>query len=484
MPRATIPATGLDHQDLLTTMAGFRDGDADWHGGRTWSLVYDGGDDHHAMLKKAAQLYFAENALNPMAFQSLRKMELDVVQMTANMLHGPSDAVGTMTSGGTESLLLAVCTYRDRARRTKPWILRPNVVLPKTAHPAFEKASHYFGVKLRYARCDEHGNVDIKHYKKLINRNTVACVGSAPQYVTGQVDPIPELSAIAQRKGIPFHVDGCFGGFILPWLERLGVPMPAWDFRCPGVTSISADVHKYGYAPKGSSVLVYRNMDYLRHQFFVSTGWPGGIYISPSLQGTRPGSAIAAAWASMKGMGEQGYIDRAREAMQAHRKLKAGIEAIDGLRVLGESNLTIATWAADSPDVDVYAVADQLAEKGWEVSRQQHPASVHCTANARNLEAVDEYLADLAEAVALVKAHPELASEGEAATYGMMAKIPVRGLVSQGVRKVMEQMYSADGEMPDLTENDDPMADAAQKYLLPLLDKLSDLRGRLPGGGA
>ena len=482
MSRTTLPTKGLNHRKLLAEMKGFRDGDADWHGGRTWSLVYDGGDKHHEFLKKASQLFFAENALNPMAFQSLRRMELDVVHMSAAMLNGDDQTVGTMTSGGTESLLLAICTYRDRARRNRPWIVRPNVVLPRTAHPAFEKAAHYFGIKLRFAKCDEHGVVDIKHYKRLVNRNTVACVGSAPQYVTGAVDPIPEMSSFAEKKGIPFHVDGCFGGFILPWLEKLGVEMPVWDFRNSGVTSISADVHKYGYAPKGSSVLIYRDMEYLKHQFFVSINWPGGIYASPSMPGTRPGSAIAAAWASLKGMGEEGYIERAAGALKAHRKMKAGIQAIDGLRVLGISELTVVTWASDSKDVDVYAVADILAAKGWEVSRQQYPASVHCTANARNLPVVDEYLADLREAVAHVRAHPELATEGEAAMYGMMSKIPMRGLVHNGVRKVMEQMYSASGEMPDLTENDDPMADAAQKYLLPMLDKVSDLRARLSGG--
>ncbi|MFT6143863.1 MAG: sphinganine-1-phosphate aldolase [Myxococcota bacterium] len=484
MTRTSIPTTGDKHAALLKQMAGLREGDADWHGGKTWSLVYDGGDEHHAFLKKASQLFFAENALNPMAFQSLRKMELDVIHMSANMLNGDDQTVGTMTSGGTESLLLAICTYRDRARRKKPWIVRPNVVLPRTAHPAFEKAAHYFGVSLRFAKCDEHGNVDVKHYKRLINRNTVACIGSAPQYVTGSVDPIPELSGMALKKGIPFHVDACFGGYILPWLERLEVAMPEWDFRSPGVTSISADIHKYGYAPKGSSVLVYRDMSYLKHQFFISTNWPGGIYASPSLQGTRPGSSIAAAWASMRAMGESGYIERAKEALAAQRRMKAGIEAIEGIRVLGPSTLTVVTWAADAKNVDVYAVADILAAKGWEVSRQQHPASVHCTVNARNSPVVDEYVADLAAAVAHVRAHPELATEGEAAMYGMMAKIPVRGLVTNGVRKVMEQMYGASGEMPDLAESDDPMNDMVQKHVLPILDKARDLRERLTGGRA
>ena len=451
MERRTIPSEGRDHEGLLAEMAGFAKDDADFRGGHTWSMVYWAGDEHHAVCERAHNLYMAKNALNPIAFKSLKRMEHEVVQMTAGMLHGPDTAVGTMTSGGTESLLLAVKTYRDRARRKKPWVLRPNMVVPATIHVAFDKAAHYFGVRKKVAPVDADGRVDVKAMRRLVDRNTVMLAASAPQYPHGTVDPIPEIGALAAELKLPFHVDACFGGFMQPWLERIGVPMPVWDFRVPGVTSMSADLHKYGYAPKGASVIVYRDMSYLRHQFFVETAWSGGIYVSPSLPGTRPGGSIAAAWASVNAMGEDGYLRLARAARDAAEALRAGIAGIDGLRVLGRPESTIVSWASDDPAVDLYAVADQLAARGWAMDRQQKPPSVHCSVNANNAPVVATYLEDLRAAVAHVRAHPELAGEGEAAVYGLMAKVPVKGLVAGEVLKVMEGMYGPDGGDVDLT---------------------------------
>lgn len=468
-PRRRIPETGRPHDELLAELATYAEHDVDFRGGRTWSMVYWAGDDHHKVCEKAHNLFMAKNALNPMAFKSLKRMERDVVQMTASMLNAPETAVGTMTTGGTESLLLAVKTYRDRARKRRPWVRRPNLVAPETIHVAFDKASHYFGVEKRVAPVLADGRVDVDALASLVDRNTIMLAASAPQYPHGTVDPIPEIAALAAKKKLPLHVDACFGGFMQPWLERLGVPMPVWDFRVPGVTSVSADLHKYGYAPKGSSVIVYRDMSLLRHQFFAVTGWSGGIYISPSLPGTRSGGSIAAAWASLMAMGEDGYLRLARGAWDAAERLRAGVAAIDGLVVLGRPESTIVTWAADDAVppgpanagaggraggaggvIDVYAVADQLAAKGWAIDRQQRPPSVHCTVNANNAPVVDAYLADLREAVAHVRAHPDLARAGEAAVYGLMAKIPVKGLVEREVIKIMEQLYGADGGDLDL----------------------------------
>lgn len=276
----SFPPTGRDPEAILSEMAAFRDQDADFRGGRTWSMVYYAGDAHHALMEHAHNLYIAGNALDPMAFKSLKRMESEVVQMTADLLHGSPSTVGSLTSGGTESLLLVVKTYRDRARRIWPWIRRPNAVVPNTIHPAFEKAAHLFGVKLKRVKVGSSGAVDPKAMAKKVDRNTIFIAASAPQYVTGVVDPIPELSALALKKRLPLHVDACFGGFILPFLKNLGVQMPVFDFENPGVTSISADLHKYGYAPKGAAVLLFRDMAHMRHQFFISTGWPGGIYAS------------------------------------------------------------------------------------------------------------------------------------------------------------------------------------------------------------
>ena len=281
--RSSIPARGQEHESLLSQMAGFAEADIDWRGGRSWSLIYFAGEEHHRLVERAHELFLATNGLNPVAFQSLKRMETEVVQMTAGMLNGGPESVGTMTSGGTESILVAVKAARDRARRRRPWVRRPNLVVPRTIHVAFDKAAHLFGLSIKRARVGDDGRADVKHLRRLVDRNTVLIAASAPQYVTGTVDPIQEIGAIAEKKGIPFHVDACFGGFLLPWMEKLGHDLPVFDFRVPGVTSMSADLHKYGYAAKGASVVVYRSMDYLRHQFFVATDWPGGIYISPGL---------------------------------------------------------------------------------------------------------------------------------------------------------------------------------------------------------
>ena len=486
MSKKRIPQKGRDHSQLLSEMSAFREHDADWRAGKTWSMVYYAGDEHHELLKQAHQLYFAENALNPIAFKSLKQMETEVVQMTASMLNAPDEAVGVMTSGGTESLLVIVQAYRDRARKKKPWVIHPNIVAPITIHPAFAKAAHYFGVKIKHAPILQNGQVDVEKMKRLIDRSTIALAASAPQYAHGVVDPIPEIGAIAQEKKLPFHVDGCFGGYMQPWLERLGVDMPIWDFRVSGVTSMSADTHKYGYAAKGASVVVYRDMDYLKHQFFIATYWPGGIYISPSMQGTRSGGVIAAAWASLQGMGEDGYLERAEGAWKNAQRLRAGIEAIDGLRLLGMPHSTIVTWASDAKDVDVYAVADLLSKKGWALDRQQDPPSIHCTVNSWNSLSLDDYLSELEEAVAYARQHPELSTKGEAATYGLMAKVPVKGFVTAAVREVMEQMYAADGGgSPDL-EDGGPLSGPFGAIAGKLLNVVDDVRQRvrkIRGGG-
>lgn len=443
MTRAVLTSEGRPPDEVLNTIRDWIANDADYQSGRTWSLVYWPGEAHHRLTEAANNLCLAQNALNPFAFEGLKRMESETVQMTAAMLNGPPSAAGTLTSGGTESLLLAMKTYRDLARASWPWIRRPVVVAPRTIHPAFDKAAHLFGVRLRKVDTSPDGLVEPKRLARAIDRNTILLAASAPQYVTGAVDPIPEIARTARSRRVPLHVDACFGGFLLPWLERLGVPLPAWDFRVEGVTSVSADLHKYGYAPKGVSSLIFRDMQLLRHQFFVTTDWPGGIYLSPGLPGTRPGGPIAAAWASLQGMGEAGFLDRARDAWAVAEQLRAGIERIDGLRVLGPPMTTIVTWTSD--EVDVYAIADRLQAKGWGVDRQQFPPSVHLTCNASNRDSVQPYLADLREAVTYVRAHPELSREGDAAVYGLMARVPLRGFVKRGVLDLMEQIYRSEG---------------------------------------
>lgn len=486
--RNSIPRQGQHKDQLLDQMRSFGDDDPAWDKGRTWSLVYYAGEEHYEFLKKAHNLYFSANGLNPMAFQSLKRMESEVVDMTGQMLNGGEDVVGTMTSGGTESILMAVKAARERAKKKRLWVRKPNMVVPETIHVAFDKAAHYFGLEIRRAPIDDHFQADVDEMRKRIDRNTVLLAASAPQYPHGMVDPIPEIGALAAQEGLPFHVDACFGGFMLPWLEKLGHEMPTWDFRVPGVTSISADVHKYGYAAKGASVVCYRNMDFLKHQFFVSTGWSGGIYASPSMQGTRPGGAIAAAWASLMALGEDGFVELARETMKAKEELRSGIEAIDDLEVLGSEHATVVTWRSHDPEIDTYAIVDQMEERGWSLDRQQKPACVHCTVSAGNRSVVGDFLDDVAESVDIVRDHPELRSQGNAAMYGLMAKIPLQGAVEMSIRKVMEQMYApGSSDKLDLSavgsgEDDGPLLRLVNEYgdlAMELLDRVDDLREML-----
>jgi sphinganine-1-phosphate aldolase len=432
-PRGRIPARGIARDAVLAEVRAAAGDDADWHAGRTFSLVYHHSDEHHRFLEQVVGAYLSTNALNPMAFASLRRFEAEVVAMSARLLGGdpaadePDRVVGTMSSGGTESILLAVKTYRDRARRDRGVAPEAaNLVLPVTAHPAFLKACHLLDVAPRIAPVGDDLAVDVAAVRALVDEGTIAVVGSAPSYPHGIVDPIPELAALAEARGIGCHVDACLGGFVLPWLERLGRPVPPFDFRVPGVTSVSADLHKYGFAAKGASVVLYRGAALRQHQFQVETGWPGGIWLSPTIAGTRPGGAIAGAWATLRAFGEDGYLALHRQLAETGDRLQAGIAGIDGLRVLGAPAApAVFAIASDDDEVDVYAVADALEAHGWHPDRLLRPAALHVMLTPVHLgEVAARFLADLAASVAAVRARPELSEQGQAAMYGMVAQLP------------------------------------------------------------
>jgi glutamate/tyrosine decarboxylase-like PLP-dependent enzyme len=439
-----IPATGRSTEEVLAELRTKGAGDTDWRGGKVFSLVYHAGEEHEQLLLDAHALYASANLLNPMAFKSLKQMENELVEM-AGRLFNCSGAVGAVTSGGTESLLVMVAAYRDRARREKPWIRRPQLVVPSTIHPAFDKAAHYFGVSLKKVPVGADLRADVRAMEKAIGWRTIGIAASAPQYPHGVIDPIAELGELAQRKGIPMHVDACVGGFMLPWIEKLGRPLPKWDFRVPGVTSMSADLHKYGYCAKGASLLLWRSIDQMRHQFFVATDFPGGIYASPTLLGTRPGGPVAAAWAAMQTLGVDGYLGLTKRALDAADRLRQGIARIPGLVLLGQGQATIVSFAATSSGkqgLDIYAIADRLEARGWTADRQHRPASLHLTVTANHGPIVDEYLRDLAASVDDVRKDPSLAKAGSAPMYGMAGRMPLRGLVASQVRKVFADMYT------------------------------------------
>jgi glutamate/tyrosine decarboxylase-like PLP-dependent enzyme len=454
----TIPPKGLPREALLERLDTLAAGDADWRGNRVFSLVYQHSLEHDGFLKQAHSRFFSANALNPMAFRSLKRLETDVVRMTGDLFHGGPDTVGTLTSGGTESILLSVLAYREHARRHKPWILRPEILVPASAHAAFYKAGHLFDVRIVKTPLGPDFRADVKAMRRRIGWQTIALVGSAPCYPYGVVDPISEIGELAGRHGLGFHVDACLGGYLLPFVqdlpsgERLG-EVPSWDFRVPGVTSISADIHKYGYAAKGASTLVYRNMDWMKHQFTVEADWCGGVYVSPTMAGTRPGGPIAAAWAAMNAMGRNGYEKNARSLMKTARTFRDGIEAIPGLLVLGRPCMSVMAIGAKPGGPDILAVGDLMEAKGWHVDRVQNPAGLHLILNPGHGSVAKRYLSDLAEAADHVRLHPELAAQGSAPMYGMIAKVPLRGLVRRNVRSFLEQMYRPDADGTDAPDN-------------------------------
>ncbi|MGC8738296.1 MAG: pyridoxal phosphate-dependent decarboxylase family protein [Candidatus Hydrogenedens sp.] len=449
----TIPEEGKSKEEILKELELARQNDARWEDGRIFSLVFHFSEEHSELVKDAYNMYIHENGLNPMAFQSLKKFEAEVVQMTASLLNGDDNTVGCMTSGGTESILLAMKTYRDKVRierRDKYFI--PEVIIPDSAHVAFLKAGEYFDIKMIHAPVDKTGKVDVDAVERRITPKTIALVGSAPNYPYGTIDPISKLSDLAIKYHLYLHVDACVGGFILPWLEKLGEDITPFDFRISGVTSISADLHKYGYSAKGASVILYRSMDIMKYQLFISVDFPGGIVMTPGLTGTRPGGAIASAWATLMGLGQNRYLENAKKLAEIVRKFKKGIQEIPDLEIVGEPQGPLFAYCSKTPKVNIYAVADILEAKGWHIDRQQKPASIHFMINPLHDRVVDEYLNDLKEAVETVKANPDLAKQATAPVYGMLANVPLRGLVKSEVQKIVENVYKGTSSEINLVE--------------------------------
>ncbi len=392
-----LPKKGIPSDDLFARMNEMKTQDADWRGGRTWSLIYPAGEDVDEVLRRANELYVYENALNPFRFPSLQHMEADVVAMTVDMLHGDDRSSGTMTSGGTESILMGVKTARDRAL-VERGITDPQMIAPISAHPAFAKAAKYLGLELRQAPLREDLRVDVDAVEKLITANTVLIVGSAPNYPHGVIDPIEQLAGLAASREISFHTDACVGGFILPFLERLGHPVPPFDFRVPGVTTISADVHKYGYCTKGASVIAHRDKATLDHQIFLYDQWPGGLYGSPALAGARPAAPIAAAWAVMNYLGEDGYMRLAKVILDTVTALRRGIDAIEQLHIWGEPDATLLAFGSE--EIDIAAVGDIMDDRGWHLDRQENPGALHMMVTPNHAKIVELFLTDLREAAA------------------------------------------------------------------------------------
>jgi len=437
-----LPSQGLKRDQILQLMQEFYNlEEAKWKDGFVSGTVYHGDLEHIDFQSKVYTINSQSNPLHFDVWPSTGKFEAEIVSMTANMLNADKtsdDIVGTVSSGGTESILLAMKTYRDWAKEKKG-ITQPEMLAAPTAHAAFDKASQYFNIKMVRIPLGDDYRADVQAAKELINENTVVVVGSAPHFPHGIIDPIEELSELARQHGVGFHTDACLGGFILPWAEKLGYPVPPFDFRLPGVTSMSADTHKYGYAAKGTSVVLYRGRELRHFQYFATTEWPGGLYFSPTFSGSRPGALSAACWAAMVSMGEQGYLDAAKHILESATKLKQAIGEIPELYVLGDP-LFVVAFASD--DLDVYAISDYMSKKGWSLSGLQRPACLHISLTLRHAQpgVIERLASDLREAVAYVKAHPEMQGSMKP-VYGMTSNVQMQGAVKEFLRNLLDMTY-------------------------------------------
>ncbi len=387
--------------DVLARLRELQAGDLPVHGGRTLAYVYDSGlPEVDRIGREAVAAYAGSNGLDPTSFPSLLAMENDLVGFTCDLLDAPPSAVGTVTSGGTESVLLAVQAARDGA----PGVSHPNMVVPTTVHAAFHKAAHYFGVAVRAVPVDASFRADVGATAAAVDDSTVLVVGSAPSYAHGVVDPIPELAALAASRGIRCHVDACIGGWVLPYAARLGRPVPQWSFAVPGVTSVSVDTHKYAYAPKGTSVLVHRDADLRRPQFFASADWPGYTMLNSTMQSTKSGGPLAGAWAVVQHLGSSGYLSLTAAVFEAVDRIVAGVPS--GLAVVVPPDSTLVALACD-PSCDAFTVCDEMKERGWYVQPQMSyagsPPTIHLSVSAATLASVDELLGDLASSVAAAR---------------------------------------------------------------------------------
>jgi glutamate/tyrosine decarboxylase-like PLP-dependent enzyme len=399
-------------QEVLAQVGAIGQSDLRWKDGRAFSLAYYAGPEVQEVADTAYAMYGSANGLNADAFPSLKKFQAEVVSTVNRWVHGDDTSAGFMTSGGTESILLAVKAARERGRK-EFGISQPNVVLPTSAHAAFEKACYYFGLESRRVAVRADWRADVEAMSQSIDENTVLIVGSAPQYPQGVVDPITEIAALARARNINCHVDACMGGVTLTFLERLGGVIPLWDFRVEGVTSISVDLHKYGYTSKGASVILHRNRQLRSYQTFTTDNWLGGFYGSSGVLGTKSGGPMAAAWAVMNYLGDEGYLRLTESARSTTRQLAQAIQGIDGLQLRAIPDSTLLSFGAQG--FDVFAVADELALRGWYVDRQAPPDSLHCTVNAVHHQVIEEFIVDLRHAVAKVQ---DAGSTGSVGAYG------------------------------------------------------------------
>ncbi|MCI1260702.1 MAG: aminotransferase class V-fold PLP-dependent enzyme [Tetrasphaera jenkinsii] len=460
--------------DVLADAERLRARDLPVHGGRTLAYVYDSGVAEADAAGRAALAEFGgTNGLDPTAFPSILAMEQDLVAFARDLLHGPETTVGTATSGGTESILMAVLAARDASPRGSAAAARPSMVLPSTAHAAFRKAAHYFGVRPVVV------DVDPVTYRakpgalaRAIDDTTILVVASAPSYAHGVIDPVPAIAAAAATRGVRCHVDACIGGMILPFLDGVR----PWDFAVEGVTSVSVDLHKYGYAPKGISLLLHRTPALRRGQYFATADWPGYTMLNTTAQSTKSGGPVAAAWAVARVLGHEGYAALARSARQACLDITRGVGGIPGIDVVATPDSTLLALSSTRPG-DVYLLADELADRGWFVQPQlpyaASPATLHLSLSAATAPLVPEFLSALAEAAATVRSGPQLTvGPGIAAVLAALDPASLTDAMLDGLLAVAGMTAPTDGSGVALPRRMAPVNALLECARIPLREAL------------
>jgi len=396
----SMPETGTSWEALKPEMIERGSGDAKWREGKTAVYVFNAGEDVAQVQKEAYTMYMSENGLGPLAFPSLKQMEDEVVGMGLGLLHGDETCTGNITSGGTDSITMAVKAARDYAFSNRGITGQPNIVIPFSAHPAFDKASKMMSLDIRRVPLRTDLLADVDAMAEAADENTIMFVGSAPSFPYGLIDPIVELGEMAAAKGIWLHVDACVGGYAAPFVRMNGADIPPFDFDVPAVCSMSADLHKYGFCAKGASTVLFRSEEHKQHMIFDCADWPGGRMITPTLAGTRPGGAISAAWAVMNYLGVEGYKAKHRMVTDAREAIEAGVKPL-GFEILGEPKLGLVAYS--HPEVDVFAVYRKMYKKGWFTSLTTEPKALHLMLSPFHATVTDTYLTDLKDSLQAVK---------------------------------------------------------------------------------
>lgn len=437
-----LPNNGLESDQVLERVKQYVQlGNYDWQNGKVSGAVYRIDTTLVKLMGDVYQMASYTNPLHPDVFPGVCKLEAEVVRIACNLFHGDEDSCGTMTTGGTESILLACKTYRDYARNMKG-IKYPEMVVPVTAHSAFDKAAQYLKIRVRLVPVDPRTyTVNIKDMRRAITRNTIMLVGSTPNFPYGTMDDIEAISELGVKYSIPVHVDACLGGFLICFMPDAGFDLPPFDFKLPGVTSISADTHKYGYAPKGSSIILYRNKQFRHHQYTISTDWPGGIYGSPTVNGSRAGGIIASCWATLMYFGYEGYLDATKKIIDTTKYMTQKLKKLNGIFIFGTPATSVI--ALGSNDFHIYRLSEALNAKGWNLNTLQFPSGVHiCVTYIHTQPGVaDQFLNDVETALDTIMKNPETTVEGKLAIYGMSQSIPDRSIVSDFTKCFLDSMY-------------------------------------------